>query len=188
MNKIVIWMLALFFVTGFQPKSWAADSKAPESAHWEIWTGSLANYTSEISAGNYTANFLGRNSELTPTLGYLLSDHWEVLVGPSFGLHGSGSHLVSFMFGGAYNFLGQSIRDHFFVKFYFGFDDMLDNRISDHILFTLKNWSWSASVGKRFELTPSVTFAPEVSYKWIKDSYQPITSLSWVPLQFSFLL
>ncbi|MEO5971461.1 MAG: hypothetical protein ABIQ95_16165, partial [Bdellovibrionia bacterium] len=64
---------------------------------------------------------------------------------------------------------------------------MLDNRISDTIHFTLGNWAWSVAVGKRFELTPSVAFAPEISYKWIKDSYSPITFLTVVPLQFTLL-
>ncbi|MEO5970756.1 MAG: hypothetical protein ABIQ95_12590, partial [Bdellovibrionia bacterium] len=127
MSKLLRWLACGVSVVLLS--FWAVESRASDGARWEIWTGSLADYTKEFNTGNYSANFLGKNSELNPSLGYFVNDHWEILLAPSIGIQGSGNYSVNFMAGGAFNFLGDSLRDHAFVKAYFGFDDMLDNRI-----------------------------------------------------------
>jgi hypothetical protein len=86
------------------------------------------------------------------------------------------------------NFLGETIGTSFFGKVLIGFDDIFDNRRSDTIHFTLKNFTWAASVGKRFEITPHFSISPELNFTMVLEDYSHINSLSIIPLQFSLFL
>ena len=157
-----------------------------QPAHaWEFWTGSLADVTIGFQSKALTGGFLGDRNGISPTVGYPMSDRFEVLVAPSFNFHTAGNYIARIMTGASVDFLDGDLGGPYFIKGLLGFDDILDNRTSDYINFNLKTFIWTAAVGRRFELTPGWAFSPEVSFTMIFESYSAINSLSIVPLQFS---
>jgi hypothetical protein len=169
----------------------AVPAKADDNTHsprWELWTGSMADYTETINANTRSGGFLGARAGVSPSVGYFLSDQYEILLAPSFNFHSAGSFVAQVMFGVGVNFLGKSISDAYFGKLMFGFSDILDNKTSDNINFTLKNYVWSISGGKRVEISPSFSYSPGVTFTFEHERHSVISSFSIIPLQFSLLL
>jgi hypothetical protein len=164
----------------------AAQANEESPSHkWELWTGPLVDFSKDLNAGQFSGNFFGGRAAIFPTIGYFFSDQIEGLFSPSFYMHGSGNYLGRVMFGASVNFSGDTHKNSYFGKVMIGFDDILDNKTSDEINFTLKYLTWSFSAGKRFELNPYVSYTPELNLTLIKESYSTISHFSIVALQFS---
>lgn len=185
---VALISLSLFF-TSLTCRA-RSEPTAGNAEKWEIWSGSLADFTTEFESQRFSVDLLGRFRGVAPTIGYYVSDSIELLMtlGFSFETIGShsGEHDLYIMAGTAFNLLGSKLSDSFYAKLLLGFDDMFSNKVSE-VSFTLKNIAWSVGLGKRFELTSTINYSPEVNLKVTYEAQGKFSQLSIVPLQFSLV-
>jgi hypothetical protein len=159
-----------------------------ESARWELWSGSWIDASYHSSSNAYSGNILEGRPRLAPALGFWITDTFELLFSPGFYFHTAGNYLANAQLGIGWNGGGTSHHNDFFLQAWAGFDDALDNKTSDHPQWTLKYFTWSLALGKRFECTSSIAYSPEIAFKVIHETYSNILSFTVVPLQFSLFL
>ncbi len=165
----------------------ADESTQSTKPKWEFWTGALIDTTWTLNTKTISGGFFGNRTNLSPSIGYYLSERIELIIEPSFNFHTSGNYVAHFLGGICGNFDHDTLGHGYFGKALVGFDDMLDNRLSDDAHFTLKNLAWSLGAGKRFALSSNVTYAPELRFSVITEKYSNIKSFTLVPFQLTFL-
>ena len=115
---------------------------ATQSGSWEIWTGSLADFTvaNSVAPGQDSAwalNLFTSPGSLRPAIGYLLGMHnLEVKLAPSYtlskgGTPGSSSSADFRILGGVnYSFMGEGLENSFFVEFLAGINRESANAVT----------------------------------------------------------
>lgn len=161
---------------------------------FEVWTGSLLDFTLSNSGapGANTASTLNvftAPTTVRPAFGYIIGDTGlEIKVTPAYMLTSTGgTNSISagsfLLLGGVnYSFLGDTIKNSFFVEVQFG-----ANRLSNGVTAASTNFAWAAGVGKRFQLTESITWNPQFEVTGIGSStigYSNAMYYSFIPVQF----
>jgi len=160
---------------------------------WEISGGpgvTLNIYSYKSSATDDTLLSIGSLGSVESTVGYDLGlNGLQFVVSPSvyhyFPSGGSPSTTGLILLGGGNFSFDPQIKDSFFVEAMAGI-----YRVSGGSSVTTSAFVWLVGAGKRFALTESVSYRPEVRYRVIgQTNYgMPTGLLEITPLMFSIFL
>jgi hypothetical protein len=192
MFKSLIALLFAFTCINAQ----AADMTAPQ---WELSGGTNAKFVIN-STGSNAAGVSGpttRNFNLTGQAGYFFMPQWEVALNLNANINNANGATTSswpILVGLVYNF-DSNVTNSIFVEGLVGLT-ILENgpgvNSPNYSLFTYK-----AGVGKRFAITSSISYKPEVTFGGTTSKTVTVGNASatvastttWgiIPLQFSFI-
>ncbi len=167
---------------------------------FEITSGSLGGVSLHSLGGSvaFQGNFFGTSIGTgvligipRPTLGYYWQNGVEFVVSPSFNFlgpirtfedqpaHGA-TWTGSILAGVAYNF-SEQIENSFFIRAMAGavFFHVEDEAVAD--------FSWSADIGKRIQITDNISWTPLFSFELISTVPNASLALTLTPIQFSLL-
>jgi len=189
-------MPAFTFAAGEEgPRSVKGSTTASSTASWEVWTGSLLDYTwyNPGVPGASTDSFFdiaGNPTSLKPSVGYIIGDSGlEIKVSPSYiltsigGTNGvtAGNFLLLGGLNYSFSFQGQNFQNSWFIEFLAG-----ANRASNGQT-AATTFAWSAGLGRRIQLTDSITWNPEFEVLGISSDvsgYSTAMFYSIIPVQF----
>jgi hypothetical protein len=177
--------------------AWGTDIENRKSPTVEIWTGSLASFSAATMAGvdvygfNALGTGLGNGSIVSlpsPSLGYILSPHFELVLSANFNSSIQQTKPVSTqstvfqVSGGLVYSLSDDFEHAYFLRAEAGAIVLNYNNKSQPYFLG------SAQVGKRFKLAENISYSPVIAFEMITTMPADTLSLSLVPLQFSFWL
>jgi hypothetical protein len=187
MKKLIVNAIVSLILLGLSSSSQAAEKK------WEIWTGGLANLNLAFTDGTTATgiNIFGTNFFTSPNVGYFVIPGLEVVFSPGFTfLSTSGSGVsgssVNFnpLLGVNFSFTPE-VEDSPFFQLQGGM--AMNSTTKASTTTTTTNFQWAAALGKRFKLADGITYAPAIAFQMV-TSNPTLSNLSFIPLQFSFLL
>lgn len=182
MKKLLGIALVSLTTLGLSSMSQAAEKK------WEIWTGGLANLAFNFNNGSTTTGisvFGTQNFTYSPNVGYFVAPGLEVVFSPGFSYISTNS-AINFapLLGVNFSFT-PDVEDAPFLQLQAGVNLFSSNQSTTTTTNTY--FQWAAELGKRFKLADGITYAPAVAFQ-MTTSNPTMSSLSIIPLQFSFLL
>lgn len=150
--------------------------------NWEISGGANASFTSSSASDMSAFDVYIISGEAD----YFVSAQIETGLRTAVTIY-SGDSVVatssySFLVGMTYN-ISQKIEESFYLQAWAGLD--IFHTININAVSTA-HFTYQFDFGKRFPITPNITYRPEFGYNHISSSTH-LHSWSFFPLQFSFL-